>query len=86
MLRKGGRSLIVVLVLGALIFFTVSVFLAGLANDQDVVVAKVPLSAGTRLTPALLEVKRLNASAAMPGAFTSLADVQGQLQIGRAHV
>ena len=81
MLKKGGRSLIVVLVLGALIFIAVSAFLAGLANDQDVVVAKVPLSAGTRLTSSLLELKHLNAQAALPGVFTTLADVQGQLLV-----
>jgi len=81
MLKKGGRSLIVILVLGVLVFLAVSAFFAGLANDQDVVVAKVPLSAGTRLSASVLEVKRLNASAVLPGAFQSLADVQGQLLV-----
>ncbi|MBI5031908.1 MAG: hypothetical protein HZB51_15365 [Chloroflexi bacterium] len=81
MLKKGGRSLIVIVILGALIFFAVSAFFAGLANDQEVVVAKVPLSAGTRLDAKLLEVKRINVSAAMPAVFTTLADVQGQLLV-----
>lgn len=79
--KKGGRSLVVIVVLGVLIFLAVSTFFAGLANDQDVVVAKVPLSAGTRLTSQLLEVKRINASAAMPGAFQTLADLDGQLLV-----
>ena len=81
MFRKGGRSLIVILVLGVLVFVFVSMFFAGLANDQEVVVAKVPLSAGTRLTPELLEVKRINASAALPGAFQSIDDLKGQLLV-----
>ncbi len=81
MFRKGGRSLIVILVLGILIFVFVSMFFAGLANDQDVVVAKIPLSAGTRLAPALLDVKRINASAALPGAFQSINDLKGQLLV-----
>ena len=81
MFKKGGRSLIVILVLGALIFFATATFLAGLANDQDVVVAKVPISAGTRLSANLLEIKRINASAALPGAFTSAKDLDGQLLV-----
>ena len=81
MFKKGGRSLIVILVLGALIFFATATFLAGLANDQDVVVAKVPISAGTRLSANLLEIKRINASAALPGAFLSAKDLEGQLLV-----
>ena len=81
MFKKGGRSLIAILVLGALVFLAVSTFFAGLANDQEVVVAKVPLSAGTRLSPELLEVRRINASAALPGAFSSTDDLKGQLLV-----
>jgi Flp pilus assembly protein CpaB len=81
MFKKGGRSLIVIVVLGALIFFAVSMFVAGLANDQEVVVAKVPISAGTRLTASLLEVKRINASAALPNGFTTVKELDGQLLV-----
>ncbi len=81
MFRKGGRSLIVLGVLGVLIFVAVSMFFAGLANDQDVVVAKVPLSAGTRLSPDVLEVRHINASAALPGAFSNVNDLKGQLLV-----
>jgi Flp pilus assembly protein CpaB len=81
MFRKGGRSLIVVLVLGGLIFVFASMFFASLANNQPVVVAKVPLSAGTRLTPELLEVKQMNAADALPGAFTNVNDLKGQLLV-----
>lgn len=81
MFKKGGRSLIVILVLGVLVFLAVSIFFAGLANDQDAVVAKVPLSAGTRLSPELLEVRRINASAALPGVFDNLEDLKGQILV-----
>ena len=81
MFKKGGRALIVIVALGALVFFAVSAFFAGLANDQDVVTAKVPLSAGTRLSPDLLEVRRLNGGAVLPGAFQSTADLKGQVLV-----
>ncbi len=81
MFRKGGRSLIVILAIGIAIFVFVSMFFASLANTQSVVVAKVPLSAGTRLTAELLEVKQVNASDAEAGAFTTIDDVKGQLLV-----
>lgn len=85
MFKKGSRALIVILALGALIFFAVTAFFAGLANDQDVVVAKVPLAAGTRLRADLVEVRQLNASAVLPGAFKSIEDIEG-LVLGAARM
>jgi Flp pilus assembly protein CpaB len=81
MFKRGGRSLIAMLLVGGLIFALVAAFLGGLANDQEVVVAKVPLSAGTRLSAQVLEVKRINASAALPGAFQTIDELNGQILV-----
>lgn len=79
MLRKGSRSLIIVIVVALLAGCLAMGVVSKARNTAPCLVASRALQAGTRLDAKAVEVKEIPASAILPGAFTSLEEVEGQL-------
>ncbi len=79
MLRKGSRSLVIVIVLALLAGFLAMGVVGKARNTAPCLVASRALQAGTRLDERAVEVKEIPAAAILPGAFTSLEEVEGQL-------
>ena len=79
MLRKGARSLIIVIVLALLAGFLAMGVVSKARNTVPCLVASRALQAGTRLDEKAVEVKEIPAAAILPGAFTSLEEVEGQI-------
>lgn len=73
------RSYIVVAGLALLAFILTFALLSGVVVPKPVVVAHVDLTAGTRLTADLLEVRTLPGSAIPDGAYTTLAEAEGKV-------
>jgi Flp pilus assembly protein CpaB len=73
------RSYIVVAGLALLAFILTFALLSGVVVPKPVVVASTDLTAGTRLTADLLEVRTLPGSAIPDGAYTTLADAEGKV-------
>ena len=73
------RSYIVVAGLALLAFILTFALLSGVVVPKPVVVARLDLTAGTRLTADLLEVHTLPGSAIPDGAYTTLADAEGKV-------
>jgi Flp pilus assembly protein CpaB len=79
MLRKGARSLIIVIVLALLAGFLAMGVISKARHTAPCLVASKALQAGTRLDEKAVEVKEIPAAAILPGAFTSLEEVEGQI-------
>ena len=73
------RSYIVIGGLAVLAFILTYALFSGVVAPKPVVVAKVDLSAGTRLTADVLEVRTLPASAIPKGAYTTLTEAEGKV-------
>jgi len=73
------RSYIVVAGLALLAFILTFALLSGVVVPKPVVVAHQDLTAGTRLTADLLEVRTLPGSAIPDGAYTTLAEAEGKV-------
>ena len=73
------RSYIVVAGLALLAFILTFALLSGVVVPKPVVVARLDLTAGTRLTADLLEVRTLPGSAIPDGAYTTLAEAEGKV-------
>jgi Flp pilus assembly protein CpaB len=73
------RSYIVVAGLALLAFTLTFALLSGVVVPKPVVVARLDLTAGTRLTADLLEVRTLPGSAIPDGAYTTLAEAEGKV-------
>jgi Flp pilus assembly protein CpaB len=73
------RSYIVVAGFALLAFILTFALLSGVVVPKPVVVARLDLTAGTRLTADLLEVRTLPGSAIPDGAYTTLADAEGKV-------
>jgi Flp pilus assembly protein CpaB len=73
------RSYIVVAGLALLAFILTFALLSGVVVPKPVVVASTDLTAGTRLTADLLEVRTLPGSAIPDGAYTTLAEAEGKV-------
>jgi Flp pilus assembly protein CpaB len=73
------RSYIVVAGLALLAFILTFALLSGVVVPKPVVVARLDLTAGTRLTADLLEVRTLPGSAIPVGAYTTLAEAEGKV-------
>lgn len=73
------RSYIVVAGLALLAFILTFALLSGVVVPKPVVVARLDLTAGTRLTADLLEVRTLPGSAIPSGAYTTLAEAEGKV-------
>ena len=79
MLRKGARSLVIVIVLALLAGFLAMGVVSKARNTAPCLVASRALEAGIRLDERAVEVKEIPAAAILAGAFTSLEEVEGQL-------
>jgi len=79
MLRKGSRSLIIVIVLALLAGFLAMGVVSKARNTAPCLVASRALPAGARLDEKAVEVREIPAAAILPGAFTSPKEVEGQL-------
>jgi Flp pilus assembly protein CpaB len=79
MLRRSRTAWLIVMVLGVVTFGLLVVFLTGLTNNATVVVARVALQAGTRLERGHLDTRTINANAALPGYFSDLDHLVGQV-------
>lgn len=73
------RSYIVVAGLALLAFILTFALLSGVVVPKPVVVARLDLTAGTRLTADLLEVRTLPGSAIPDGAYTTLTEAEGKV-------
>jgi Flp pilus assembly protein CpaB len=73
------RSYIVVAGFALLAFILTFALLSGVVVPKPVVVARLDLTAGTRLTADLLEVRILPGSAIPDGAYTTLAEAEGKV-------
>ena len=73
------RSYLVVAGLALLAFILTFALLSGVVVPKPVVVASTDLTAGTRLTADLLEVRTLPGSAIPDGAYTTLAEAEGKV-------
>jgi Flp pilus assembly protein CpaB len=73
------RSYLVVAGLALLAFILTFALLSGAVVPKPVVVARMDLTAGTRLTADLLEVRTLPGSALPKGAYTTLAQAEGKV-------
>ena len=73
------RSYLVVAGLALLAFILTFALLSGVVVPKPVVVARLDLTAGTRLTADLLAVRTLPGSAIPDGAYTTLAEAEGKV-------
>ena len=77
-MRKGTRSLIVVVGLAVVVFLLTTSFLAAARNTEPALVAARALQPGVRLDERAVEVRQLPQPAILPGTLTSIEDVRGQ--------
>ncbi len=77
-MRKGTRSLIVVIGLAVVVFLLTTSFLAAARNTAPALVAARALQPGLRLDERVVEVRQLPVPAILPGTLTSIEDVRGQ--------
>jgi Flp pilus assembly protein CpaB len=73
-MRKPRNSFLVIGVLALIAFGLTYALLSGVVQPKSVVVARVDLAAGTRLTTGLLELKTLPRGGIPVGAYTSIED------------
>jgi len=78
-MRKPRKSIFVIAGLALLAFILTYALLAGVVAPKPVVVARVDLSAGTRLTADVLVVRSLPANAIPKGAYTTLTEAAGKV-------
>jgi Flp pilus assembly protein CpaB len=77
--RKPRKSIFVIAGLALLAFILTYALLDGIIVPRPVVEARVDLSAGTRLTADVLEVRSLPANAIPKGAYTTLTEAEGKV-------
>ena len=78
-MKKTRKSTFVIAGLALMAFILTYALLAGVVAPKPVVVARVDLAAGTRLTADVLEVRSLPANAIPEGAYTTLAEAEGKV-------
>ena len=74
-----NKTFFVIAGLAVLAFILTYALLSGVVVPKPVVVASMDLTAGTRLTADLLEVRTLPGSAVPDGAYTTLAEAEGKV-------
>jgi len=78
-MHKPRQAYLVIAALALAAFGLTYVLLTGVVAPKPVVVARSDLSAGTRLTADLLEVRTLPGDAIPQGAYTALVDAEGKV-------
>jgi Flp pilus assembly protein CpaB len=78
-MKKTRKSTFVIAGLALLAFILTYALLAGVVAPRPVVVARVDLAAGTRLTADVLEVRSLPANAIPQGAYAALEEAEGKV-------
>ena len=79
MKKPRNKAYLVIVGLAILAFILTYALFSGVVSPKPVVVAKTDLSAGTRLTANLLEVRTLPGSAVPKGAYTTLKAAEGKV-------
>jgi len=79
MKNSRNKAFIVIAGLAVLAFILTYALFSGVVAPKPVVVAKVDLAAGTRLTADLLEVRSLPGAAIPKGAYKTLAEAEGKV-------
>jgi Flp pilus assembly protein CpaB len=79
MKKSRNKVFLVIAGLALLAFILTYAFFSGVVAPKPVVVAKVDLAAGTRLTADLLELRTLPGAAVPKGAYTALAQAEDKV-------
>ncbi len=78
-MKKPRKAYLVIVVLAVLAFAITYGLLSGIVAPTPVVVARVDLAAGTRLTADVLEIRTLPRDAIPEGAYTTLEEAEGKV-------